>query len=156
MTRLSSIRAHYFCHKFTRNNGIVLPERKIMSLAALSPETKIRSILAALDCKHHHFAEISGVVGKTRFAQGLAGEKDFDQHDAIRMLDVLTRMMELQEAVIAPVNWSKTTKVRDALAVRLAAKIEREDHNSNQLDAAADAATASVMREDRDNNNETA
>ena len=127
-----------------------------MSLATFSHETRIRNILAALDCKHHHFAEISGVVGKTRLAQGLNGEKDFEQHDAIRMLDVLNRMMELQDAAIAPIDWSKAERVQTALAVRLAAKFEREDHNSSQLDAAAEAATASVTRRDKENNDGTA
>jgi hypothetical protein len=116
-------------------------------ITSLSPEGRIRSGLRRLNCTENSFVKISQVVGRTRFVQGITDEpdqKEFDRDDAERMLEILGRMEELQDAAIAPIDWAQTDRVRTALTIRLAAKIEREDYGSNQLDAAASAATKQV------------
>jgi hypothetical protein len=125
--------------------NILMP--KEFMITSLSPEGRIRSGLRRLTCTENSFVKISQVVGRTRFVQGITDgpdQKDFDRDDAERMLEILGRMDELQEAAIAPIDWAQTDRVRTALTIRLAAKIEREDYGSNQLDAAASAATKKV------------
>jgi hypothetical protein len=89
-----------------------------MSLAALSPETQIGNALRELDCAESNFAKIAGVVGKSRLAEGLAGQKDFERRDAEKMLAVLQEMRELRDASAIPPDWKKVDEIREALAAR--------------------------------------
>ena len=63
-----------------------------MSVATFSVEAQIARQLEELGCSSNAFAELSAIVGRTRMAQGLAGQKDFDQPDAEKMLAVLAEM----------------------------------------------------------------
>jgi len=89
-----------------------------MSLAALSPETQINNALRELDCADSNFAKIAGVVGKSRLAEGLTGQKDFERCDAEKMLAVLREMRELRDASAIPPDWKKVDEIREALAAR--------------------------------------
>jgi predicted TIM-barrel fold metal-dependent hydrolase len=107
-------------------------------LAGLSPEAKIKNELRELYCAESNFAKISGVVGKTRLAEGLAGQKDFDRHDAERMLEVLQEMRELQTAVgDAPIDWSRVDKVLTALVMRRIAQFENDERMNDIAKSAA-------------------
>ena len=112
-------------------------------LAALSPEVKIKNGLRELNCAEYIFARIAGVVGKTRLAEGLAGQRGFERRDAEKMLEVLQEMQELQAAVGVPIDWSRVDKVQIALTVRRVAKFaaETSDHRMNE---AANVATQNV------------
>jgi hypothetical protein len=93
-----------------------------MSLATYSPETQIKDKLDELGCAGNSFAEIAGVVSKSRLALGLAGHNDFDHHDALRMLEVLQEMVELRDMSQSPPDWKRVTEVRKALEERRRAK----------------------------------
>ncbi len=89
-----------------------------MSLAALSPETQINNALRAIDCAESNFAKIAGVVGKSRLAEGLSGQKDFNHCDAEKMLAVLQEMRELRDTSAISPDWKKVDEIREALAAR--------------------------------------
>lgn len=55
-------------------------------------------------------------------AQGLAGQKDFDQPDAEKMLAVLAEMTELRDLSQSPPDWKQTDEIRKALDERRAVK----------------------------------
>ena len=93
-----------------------------MALATHSAEAQITRQLEELGCSSNAFAEISGVVARTRMAQGLAGQKDFEQTDAERMLAVLAEMTELRDLSQSPVDWKQVDEIRKALEERRAAK----------------------------------
>src|SRR5260221_9603209 len=100
-----------------------------MSLATYSVEAQIARQLEELGCSSNAFAEISGVVGRTRMAQGLAGQKDFDRADAEKMLAVLAEMAELRDLSQSPIDWKQSDQIRQALAERRAVKrLIREAH----------------------------
>jgi len=100
-----------------------------MSLAALSSEVQIARQLDELGCSSNAFAEISGVVGRTRMAQGLSGQKDFEPGDANRMLTVLAEMVELRDLSQSPPDWKQTDEIRKALEERRKTKKLIEDAN---------------------------
>jgi hypothetical protein len=115
-----------------------------MALATLSPENRIKTELAKLGCAERNFAVIAGVVGKSRFAEGMAGQKDFEHRDAERILEVLEEMRELQAAVgDVPIDWSRVDRVQTALVVRRVAKIASE-FNDQSMNAEAARATQSL------------
>lgn len=89
-----------------------------MAVASLSSEAQIANRLRELGCAESNFAVISGVMGKTRLAQGLAGDKDFDRDDAERMLNVLEEMRELRDMLQTPPDWKQTDQIRTALEQR--------------------------------------
>lgn len=89
-----------------------------MSLAAFSPEVQIGNALRELDCAESNFAKIAGVVGKSRLAEGLSGQKDFERRDAEKMLAVLQEMRELRDASAIPPDWKRVDEIREALAAR--------------------------------------
>jgi len=89
-----------------------------MSLATLSPEAQIGNGLRELDCAESNFAKIAGVVGKSRLAESLSGQKDFNLRDAEKMLEVLQEMRELRDTSATPPDWKKVDEIREALAAR--------------------------------------
>jgi len=89
-----------------------------MSLATYSPEAIIARGLEDLGCAGNNFAEIAGVVSRSRLAQGLAGQKDFDNRDAQKMLLVLEEMRELKELSPSLPDWRQTGEIRAALEQR--------------------------------------
>ena len=116
-------------------------------LATHSPEAKIKNGLRLLNCADYNFAKIAGVVGKSRLAEGLSGQKHFDREDAEKMLNVLAEMNELQAAVgDIPIDWSRSDKIIVALTMRRIVRIESELNlePSPQFQSAANIATAHV------------
>jgi hypothetical protein len=111
----------FLFYRFSKHENVSVLEKR-MSVAALSPEGQIERGLTELGCAGNSFAEIAGIVSKSRFAQGLAGRNDFDQHDAVRMLEVLNEMVELREMSQSPPDWRRTEEIRQALEERRRAK----------------------------------
>jgi hypothetical protein len=116
-----------FCN-FSTDTDVII-QRSRMPLAALSNEAKIANQLDELGCSSNAFAEISGVVGRTRVAQGLAGQKDFEPADADKMLVVLAEMTELRDLSQSPPDWKQTDEIRKALDERRKAKTLTQDVN---------------------------
>jgi hypothetical protein len=114
-----------------------------MALATFSAESKIKNGLRKLNCAESNFAKISGVCGKTRLIEGLAGQKDFDRRDAERMLEVLDEMRQLQAEIDVPIDWSRTDKITTALVIRRVSRIANE-LNDQSLNATATKATKEV------------
>ena len=90
-------------------------------LSPNSKEAKISQSLDDLGCAGNNFADIAGVVSKSRLATGLAGN-DFEPEDADRMLEVLGEMRELRDLSQSPPDWKRTDEIRKALEERRAAK----------------------------------
>jgi hypothetical protein len=98
-----------------------------MALASLSPESRIKAALAELGCAERNFAVIAGVVGKSRFAEGMAGTSNFAHVDAARMLEIVQDMRDLQKSVgIVRIDWRDVELVQLALAVRRINRIADE------------------------------
>jgi len=114
-----------------------------MGLAAFSPEMRIKSGLRDLHCAESNFAKIAGIVGKTRLIAGLAGENDFDNPTAEKLLAVLKAMKELQDEIDAPIDWSQVSKIETALLVRRVRKIAIEMGDSS-FDQRAEMVTKQV------------
>jgi|SRR5277367_4728452 len=115
--------------------------------SSLSVEGQITTILAKLDCKLHHFADISRIVSRSRVKTALENsQKSFKRRDAEHLLEIAQHMAELQSSIDVAIDWAKTERVRTALAVRLAMHIEHES-GSHILDSAAQFATQSVAAE---------
>jgi len=122
-----------------------------MAVASLSPEQKILDGLRGFNCSIRDFAEISGVVGRTRLSEGLSGTpgKNLDQNTIERLFDCLDRMQSLQDAVNdaanAPVmiDFSKTERIVNALVVRLVAQCDQTNHS---LDGLVESTTKSVTQ----------
>ena len=93
-----------------------------MSVATFSAEAQIARQLEELGCSSNAFAEITGVVGRTRMAQGLAGQKDFEPADAQKMLAILSEMAELRDLSQSPPDWKQTDAIRAALEERRSIK----------------------------------
>jgi hypothetical protein len=87
-------------------------------LATYSPETLIAQGLEDLGCAGNNFAEISGVMSRSRLAQGLTGQKEFEHHDAQKMLLTLEEMRELRDFLQTPPDWKQTEAIRAALEQR--------------------------------------
>jgi hypothetical protein len=83
--------------------------------AALSAEAQIDNGIRELNCAAQSFAAISGIMSNSRLANGLSGKKNFEHHDAERLLLVLAEMRELQDFHQVPIDWSDTETVRTAL-----------------------------------------
>jgi hypothetical protein len=115
-----------------------------MGLAAFSPEMRIRNGLRELNCAESNFAKIAGIVGKTRLIEGLAGENDFDNPTAEKLLAVLNEMKGLQTEIDAPIDWSQVNKIETALLVRRVRKIARELGDSS-FDQSAEMVTRRVV-----------
>ena len=118
-----------------------------MALATYSPEAKIKNGLRLLNCADYNFAKIACVVGKSRLAEGLSGQKHFDRDDADKMLNVLAEMNELQAAVgDIPIDWSRVERIIVALTMRRIVRIESELNlePSSQFQDAARIATDRV------------
>jgi hypothetical protein len=119
-------------------------------ITPLSAEGRIRDQLIEFGCTEHAFVKISGVVGRTRLAQGLsnipAEQKNFEPYDAERMLQVLDEMLELQTAAGGlPIRWEQTDKIVSALVSRRMAKIEKElKLEDDRFAVIADRATKEV------------
>jgi hypothetical protein len=117
------------------------PHGVVMVVASLSPEQKILDALRGFGCSIRDFAEISGVIGRTRLSEGLSGTpgKNLDQNTMERLFDCLDRMQSLQSAVNdaanAPVmiDFSKTERIVNALVVRLVAQCDQTNHSLDQL-----------------------
>jgi hypothetical protein len=122
-----------------------------MAVASLSAERKILDALRGFNCSIRDFAEISGVIGRSRLSEGLNGTpgKNLDQNTMERLFDCLDRMQNLQNAIDkaadAPVmvDWSKTTKIVNALVVRLVAQCDQDNHS---LDGLVESSTKLVTQ----------
>jgi hypothetical protein len=102
---------------------------------SLSPESKVAQAIEKLGCSLNAFAKIAGVPHPTLF-KIINGNKSFDQSTAEGMLDLTDRMVELQDSVIAPIDWAKFDKVQNALATRMAMLIlhESDDHQLDRVE----------------------
>lgn len=106
-----------------------------MTLALLSNEMTIRRKLRELNCAENAFAAFNGVVGRTRFFEGLRGlpGKHFSKDQIERLLKVVDEMEALQSD--APIDWSDVARVKIALVDRRVKRIaseiaEENDHGS--------------------------
>lgn len=115
-----------------------------MAVGSLSQEAKIVAALAGFRCSITNFAEISGVVSKSRLAEGLNGTqgKSLDKSTIEKLFDRLARMQELQQSVDVPIDWSQTAKIQNALVLRLVASLAKD----SRMDAAAEQATKSLSK----------
>ena len=120
-----------------------------MALASLSAENRIAAGLRMFGCAAGNFVLIAKQLGTPISAGGLSealnGKRPLDNSIAERLLEVLSRMADLQNAVDVPVDWSKTERIVTALTIRRIAQIAAvmKDHS---LHAAADTATKSVVQ----------
>jgi hypothetical protein len=115
-------------------------------LASLSPESQIKRILFAVDCAESNFAAIvGGITSPSRLAKALSGQYSYDHAVGQHLLAVAKEMKELQEEILAPINWRITDKIQYALVVRRAAKIEQEE-GRHGLDGIAESATSEVTK----------
>ena len=110
--------------------------------ATFSPESLIESGLRAFQCSGRNFVEIAKSLGIKISHGGFSEQikKSFDRDTAEKLLGILERMRDLQEAVgDAPLDWSQTERVTRALTIRRIAKIAAEEYGDHQFDGAAEA-----------------
>ena len=91
-------------------------------LATFSPESKLKNRLRELNCPPTTFAQIAGLIGKTRLIEGLSG-KAFEPADANRLLEILNEMRSLQSEFDCPIDWSQTDQIQSALVARRIRKL---------------------------------
>lgn len=112
-------------------------------LATFSPEQRINEALKNLGCVPSNFAHLaSGILGKTRLHEGLAGRGLFEPADAERLLALLGEMAELQQALDentvtsphhVPIDWSRVGAIEHMLVIRRVARIAAElDGSENE------------------------
>ena len=108
--------------------------------AKFSSEGLIASALRDLNCSQRSFTQICKTmlvqISDGGLSESLNGKTRLDQTNAEKLLGVLERMRDLQEAVgIAPIDWSKTAQVELALVIRKAASVAAEfgDHDLKGL-----------------------
>jgi hypothetical protein len=98
-------------------------------VATFSPEGRIVTGLRLL-CSHRSFVEIARALGVQishgPFNEAVNGKKPLEREVGERLLEILSRMQELQNEVGLPLNWSKTEEIAMALTIRLTAQIARE------------------------------
>jgi hypothetical protein len=63
----------------------------------------------------------------------------FEQSLAERLLEILARMADLQNAVEVPIDWTRTERIATALTVRLVAQIAAQSKDSRFDDYARTA-----------------
>lgn len=99
-------------------------------VAALSPEGRIDTGLRSLQCSGRNFIEIAKAlgarVGTGSFSESLNGKRTFDRETGERLLEILSRMRELQDSVSVPVDWARVEEITNALTTRLVANIAGE------------------------------
>jgi hypothetical protein len=122
--------------------------REVVMPAALSPEARVPKGLELFRCSGNAFVKIAKELG-VRIAQGpfsevLNQKRSFDAGVGERLLEILDRMTNLQNAIgEAPIDWTQTDRVVNALTIRRIAQIAAESKDT-RLDLAADTATKSV------------
>jgi hypothetical protein len=122
---------------------------EVYTPAAHNREGTISSKLRNLDCEVSNFAKIAvGICGRTRLVEALSdSRRPLDKGVAERLLEKLSQMTELQEAVFpVPIDWTKWEQVSTALTIRLAASIDKELHGETVLEDQAHLATESVKK----------
>jgi len=121
-----------------------------MPVAALSPEGRLETGLRDLNCSGRSFVEIGKALGARiahgPFSEALSGKKPLDRETGTRLLDILQRMCELESEIDAPIDWSRSQRVSNALTVRLVAKIAAELHVE---DAGLEASVTRAMQQMR-------
>ena len=120
-----------------------------MAVPMYSPEGRMIEKLRNLNCAESSFAKlVVGIAGKTRIAEAFKDSaKAFPAEIADRLLERVSQMEELQAAVAPiPIAWERTEEIRNALATRLAWRIQVELGIPDDLSHAADWATKQVTR----------
>jgi hypothetical protein len=110
--------------------------------ATFSPENRIEAGLRMFACSGRNLVEIAKSLGVKISHGGFSEQikKSFDRDTAEKLLGVLERMRDLQEAVgDAPVDWSQTERVTRALTIRRIAQIAAEEYGDHRFDGAAEA-----------------
>ena len=110
--------------------------------ATFSPENRIESGLRMFACSGRNFVEIAKSLGIKISHGGFSEQikKSFDRDTAERLLGILERMRDLQEAVgDAPIDWGQTERVSRALTIRRIEQIAVEEYGDHRLDGAAEA-----------------
>jgi hypothetical protein len=110
--------------------------------ATFSPENRIEAGLRMFACSGRNLVEIAKSLGVKISHGGFSEQikKSFDLDTAEKLLGILERMRDLQEAVgDAPVDWAQTERVTRALTIRRIAKIAAEEFGDHQFDGAAEA-----------------
>lgn len=110
--------------------------------ATFSPENRIEAGLRVFRCSGRNLVEIAKSLGVKISHGGFSEQikKSFDRDTAEKLLGILERMRDLQEAVgDAPVDWTQTERVSRALTIRRIAQIAAEEYGDHRLDGAAEA-----------------
>jgi hypothetical protein len=104
-------------------------------VATYSPEGRLLAGLRELNCAGHNFARISGIISKSRLAEALNGDNDFDNQLAERLLSVLSELKALQAEFDCPIDFSRVREIELAIHVRRAARTAAEmgDNSFNPL-----------------------
>lgn len=115
-------------------------------IPTFSVEGRIATGLRELSCSGRSFVEIGKALGaqvsQGRFSEALIGQRYLDREVGDKLLEILTRMRELQSAVgDIPIDWSRTERITTALAFRLVDKTANElaIENADVHQAAVDA-----------------
>lgn len=118
-----------------------------MSPASLSNEARIANGLRLFGCSGRSFVEIAKSLG-VPISHGPFSEQmkaSFHQELAEKLLEVLARMADLQDAVEVPVDWTRTERIASALTVRLVARIAAQSKDI-RFDEYARTATKLVVQ----------
>lgn len=107
-------------------------------IPTLSVEGRIAAGLRELSCSGRSFVDIGkslgAAVSQGRFSEALNGQRYLSHEVGDKLLEILSRMREVQSAVgnDIPIDWTRTSQIATALAFRLvdktATELQIEDH----------------------------
>ena len=87
-----------------------------MSLTSLSPEARILDRLNELRATADFICRLDGRLAPTRLSRALRGLHDLSSPDAIRLLELTTKLIELKDALAPiPVSWENPRDIKQML-----------------------------------------
>jgi hypothetical protein len=82
-------------------------------LTALAAEVRIQDRLDELKTTAAFLCKLDGHIGTTRLNRALRGLQDLENSDAIRLLTLTQRLVDLRDAFApVPVSWENPTDIR--------------------------------------------
>jgi hypothetical protein len=82
-------------------------------LTALAAETRIKDRLNELQTTTAFLAALDGKISNTRLSDALRGLRDLENEQALRLLTLTQKMIEVRDAFApVPLAWSKPNDVR--------------------------------------------